>query len=225
MIDNKKICFIICTNNELLLSECLEYIKRLYVPEGYNIDAITITEAKSMTSGYNEGMHTSDAKYKIYLHQDVFIINRYCLYDLLEIFNSDKKIGMIGMVGYKKVSEYGVMWLEERFGSNPIYGSGEYAECDFSDYRYSVADGIIDVKVVDGLLLATSTDVEWDEQFDAWDFYDASQSMRMLNAGYRVVVPHQRVPWFVHDDGQFLSMWNYNKYRKLFLDKYMGKKD
>lgn len=224
-MDNKQFCFIICTNNEILLGECMEYLKMLYVPVGYTVDALTITEAKSMTSGNNEGMRASEAKYKIYMHQDVFITNRYFLYDLLDIFNMDTRIGLIGMVGYAKISEDAVMWHEKRYGANPMYGSGEYKYTDFGSYRYSVSDGVTDVKVADGLLLATQYDIEWDEEFDAWDFYDASQCVRFSDAGYRVVVPNQRVPWFVHDDGLYLSVWNYNRYRKLFMTKYMNRDD
>ena len=41
----------------------------------------------------------SSAKYKIYMHQDVFIVNRYFIYDVISIFNADKAIGVIGLVG------------------------------------------------------------------------------------------------------------------------------
>ncbi len=223
-MDNKKICFIVCTNNDLYLGECIEYINRLIVPVGYTIDLLTITEATSMTSGYNEGMRNTDAKYKVYMHQDTFIINRHFLQDIIDIFSSDEKIGLIGMVGYPKMAESGVMWYETRVGSVPMYGAKEgYIDADFSDYRYDIKEGFTDVSVADGLLLATSRDILWDEEFDGWDFYDATQCTRFKQAGFRVVVPVQKVPWAVHDDGMYLTMWNYNKYRKKFLDKYAKK--
>ena len=36
-----------------------------------------------MTSGYNNAMKKTDAKYKVYLHQDVFILNHNFLMDIL----------------------------------------------------------------------------------------------------------------------------------------------
>ena len=69
-----------------------------------------------MTSGYNEAMNASDAKYKVYLHQDVLIRNRKLLYDILDIF-SEKNIGMIGTVGTAELSNDGVMWNGSRCGS------------------------------------------------------------------------------------------------------------
>ena len=63
----------------------LRYIQKLIVPEGYEIELLEIRDAGSMTEGYNEGLHTSNAKYKIYMHQDVFIVYPYFLFSILEI--------------------------------------------------------------------------------------------------------------------------------------------
>lgn len=85
-MDNHKFAIIICANDDLLLKECRHYIDHLVIPEGYNTELFTVREAASMTRGYNEAMLASDAKYKIYIHQDVFILNRYILEDLLSVF-------------------------------------------------------------------------------------------------------------------------------------------
>ena len=66
-------CFIACVNNDLLMNECIRYIDRLYVPDGWTVDVITVREAHSMAEGYNAAMNESDAAIKICLH----IINRH----------------------------------------------------------------------------------------------------------------------------------------------------
>ena len=99
-MNDKKICFIICSTSRLYTEECLHYINHLNVPEGYQVDALTVEDAKSMAAGYNEAMQASDAKYKVYLHQDVFIINHDFIKDVLEIFQKDSQIGMIGAVQF-----------------------------------------------------------------------------------------------------------------------------
>ena len=66
-MDEKKIAFIICVNNELYFEECVYYINRLIIPEGFSTDVIAIREADSMCAAYNAGMQSSDAKYKICL--------------------------------------------------------------------------------------------------------------------------------------------------------------
>lgn len=221
-MDNHKFAFIICTNNDTYLQECLHYIDSLVIPEDFDIDILTILNASCMTGGYNEGMQSSDAKYKIYMHQDVFILNRYFLFDILSIFNSDKNIGMIGMVGYPVVSRSGFMWHEKRVGAIPLYGASKaYPSADYSEYRYNIEDGIQDVALIDGLMMITCQDLSWnDELLKHWDFYDAFQSMNFLLNGYRIVAPVQKLPWFLHDDGKYLSMWNYDQYRRLFMKEY-----
>lgn len=53
-MNEKKICFIMCTNNAQYEAEAMHFISKLHVPQGYEIDAISIRDAKSLTSGYNE---------------------------------------------------------------------------------------------------------------------------------------------------------------------------
>lgn len=221
-MNEHKFAFIICTNNELYLSECLHYISLLAIPEGYETDILTIQDAAGITSGYNEGMRSTDARYKIYMHQDVFITNKYFLSDLLSIFATDPAIGMIGMVGYPVISATGFMWYEECYGAVPLYGGRHaYPDADFSAYRYHIEDGIQDVALIDGLMMITCQDIPWNEDIlQDWDFYDAFQSIAFLQAGLRVVVPIQELPWFIHDDGKIVSLWNYDKYRKIFMEKY-----
>ena len=74
-MNEKQIAFIICANNAQFYNECVWYIEKLVVPEGYSTDILCIQEAESMAEGYNAGMKASDAKYKVYLHQDTFILN------------------------------------------------------------------------------------------------------------------------------------------------------
>ena len=216
MIDERKICFIICSNKEYYLEECLFYINQLEVPEGYTIDFISISEAQSMTSGYNEGMNATDAKYKIYMHQDVFILYKGFLQSILDIFHSDSSIGMIGMIGATKMSVGGVMWHSCREGM--LYG---YLDAgDYNTYKYRLEDGLHEVEAIDGLMMITCEDIPWrEDKFDGWDFYDVSQSLEFRRQGWKIVVPEQMSPWCKHDDG-VVNLINYNKYRKICMAEY-----
>lgn len=222
-----KFCFIICTNNSLLLEESIHYINHLILPAGYEIDLLTISDSASMTAGYNEAMAASDAKYKIYMHQDVFILNKNILSDLLAIFHSDPLIGMIGMVGYDTVSPDGIMWHKKRYG-NLYQSKPEYVYPKLSEYNYSVIhDKFSYVAEIDGFFMATSSDLPWNtELLKDWDFYDAFQSISFLLHGYKIAVPMQRHPWCMHDDNKFPNLYHYNHYRHIFMrtyGKYLGK--
>jgi spore maturation protein CgeB len=212
-----KICFIICTNDEQQLQECLLYLSLLKVPEGYETELLTITDAKSMTSGYNEAMNASDAKYKIYLHQDSFIVKRDFLDEMLKLFKKDKKIGMMGIVGAEKLSKDGVMWHEQRCGN--FYRLDELIKGGY-DSIVHLKRGIKEVEVIDGFFMATQYDIPWREDLlDGWDFYDVSQCMEFRRAGYKIVVPGQKEVWVNHVCGA-PSFWHYNQYRELVLGEY-----
>lgn len=218
-----KFAFIICTNDALLLQECLHYIDHLIVPEGFEVDILTIPDAACMTQGYNEAMQASDARYKIYMHQDVFILNKYILTDILSIFASDPLIGMIGMVGYEEIAQTGVMWQAMGFG-NLYMRNPDTPYPPLPDYRYSVTgDGYGYAAAIDGFLMVTSQDIPWDtEKLDGWDFYDAFQSIRFLLNGYKIAVPIQRHPWCLHDDNKFPNLFQYNRYRHIFMQQFQA---
>lgn len=214
-MNDKKICFIMCVNNKDYEEEQSYYMKSLKVPEGYEMEILEVKDAASMTAGYNEGMYASDAKYKVYMHQDVFIVNKNFIADMLQIF-SDEKIGMLGMVGATKLPENSIMWYGPRVGKlyyNSIYEAGE-SEIGEINGAYE------EVEALDGLLMATQYDIPWREDlFQDWDFYDASQSQEFVRAGYKVVVPNQPQAWCIHDDG-FFNLKNYYKNRKIFQQEY-----
>ncbi len=213
-MNEKKICFIICTNDDFFFSECIKYIQRLEVPEGIEIDLMEIRDAISMTAGYNEGMRSSDAKYKVYMHQDVFIRNKYFICDILDLFAKNEGIGLIGLVGSPVLPANGVMWHGKRIFGDEEISSGGCRNC-------VKENGYWEVEAVDGLLMATQYDVPWREDlFDGWDFYDISQCYEMQRAGYMTVVPAQKEPWFIHDDKEVTNLWNHNKYRQKFLIEY-----
>ncbi|MBR3308010.1 MAG: glycosyltransferase family protein [Lachnospiraceae bacterium] len=218
-MDDKKFCFIICTDREEYLKECTYYISHLRIPDGYSAELLPIRECRSMASGYNEGMAASDAKYKIYMHQDVFILNPNFLKDLLMVFSTDKHIGMVGMLGVERLSPDAVVWNSIRVGN--VYDPAQ-EQPDYAFYSWHPEEGVTDVEYAEGMLLATNRDLRWREDlFDGWSFYDASQGFEFRTHGYRVVVPEQRIPWVAHEDS-IVNVFAYDKYRKIFMREYMG---
>ncbi|MBD5524390.1 MAG: methyltransferase domain-containing protein [Lachnospiraceae bacterium] len=218
-VDDKKICFIICSSNELYTGECLYYINHLRIPAGYQIEVLTVEDAVSMAAGYNEGMQSSDAKYKVYLHQDVFIVNTDFIQDFLKIFQADEQIGMIGMVGAPQLPASGIMWETKRCGAI-------YAPAYFHDAlsRFD-GDTLTEVEAIDGLLMITQYDIPWREDlFDKWDFYDCSQSQEFIRQGYKVVVPALETPWCLHDS-VLADLSAYDGERIKFLQEYFMQED
>ena len=84
-LDESKICFIACVNDQKLYEESLKYISKLIIPAGMRIDCLSVEDADSMCAGYQQAMMSSDAKYKIYMHQDVFIQDEEFLINIVEL--------------------------------------------------------------------------------------------------------------------------------------------
>lgn len=216
-MNKKKICFIMCVNDEQYEEECIRYIHQLNVPEGYETEQLSVWGASSMAAGYNEGMKKSDAKYKVYLHQDVFVVHKDFIRDLLKLFE-DSEIGMIGMVGSPTLPADGVMWSGGRIGALFTSNVKEAGPAIIG----AVPKPYGEVEAVDGLLIATQTDIPWREDlFKGWDFYDISQSMEFRKRGYKVAVPYMEYPWCLHDDG-FINLAAYFEWRNVFLQEYGG---
>ena len=219
MQDDMEICFIICTNNPVYAQECIYYVNHLNVPDGIQVDILTVEDAASLTAAYNESMQCSKAKYKVYLHHDTFIINHDFIKDCLSIFNKNPQIGMIGNVGCKNMPETGVMWDADRYGmlyEQHIYETKLLANAIDPDLEY------LEVDAIDGFIMVTQYDIPWREDlFDKWDFYDCSQSMEFKRRGYQVVVPNMKQPWCVHDCG-FINLKNYDGEKEKFIAEYLN---
>ncbi len=217
MVDENKICFIICANDETQLQECILYLSLLHVPKGCETDLIIVRDAVSMAAGYNEGMAASDAKYKIYLHQDTFIVESLFLDKVLELFRGDEGIGMVGIIGIEQLPGDGIMWHGKRCGN--FYRLEELLEKGVDDVEQQ-RSGSREVEAVDGFLMATQYDIPWREDiFCGWDFYDISQCMEFRRAGYRIVVPGQKENWVIHCC-ESPSLWHYEENRHIFLKEY-----
>lgn len=213
------ISFIVCTNNELLFNSIYQFILALNVPKGYDIEVLPIVGAKSMCSGYNQGMKASKGKYKIYIHQDLYIFNRNILQNILDIFEN-KDIGLIGVVGAKEIPA-SLVWWEAPTKIGKVYEHRDsIAELKFNEVNGKYEE----VSLVDGLIIATQYDIPWREDIcDGWHFYDIAQCIEFLLRGKKVVVPNQETPWCLHYGDGKSSMDDYLYYRGIVLHEYFLK--
>ena len=225
-MNDRKICFIAAVDDMQKAEECCKYINHLIIPDGYEIDFITITEAESMAGAYQNGMENTDAKYKVYLHQDAFIINPDFIQDVMAVFNADSNIGMIGLLGIDylpenadfdnkwnagSVIEYRgyrtdivsedmfYQWKEQLKDYVPEISKKEYSSIE-SNGSDSISVFVKKVCAVQGFCMVTSVDIPWtQESVFGWNYADIAHAIDMQKAGYSVVIPYQKTPWCYHD--------------------------
>ena len=196
-----EIVFVICTNDDDYLDECRYYIEKLRMPEGVSVSVVPIRNPQSMTSGYNDALKQAKAKYKIFLHQDVFIVNRDFINEIISCFNKDDNIGIIGIAGTRKLIN-AQAWSSLDVGG--CYSIGTFSGLGLVGVKPDISDPVGEYEeadYVDGMLMATSCDIDWDERIDAFHFYDLSQCIRYREKGLKTVVIKQGEPWIFHDFG------------------------
>lgn len=216
-MNDQQICFITCVSNPAQYEQSLHYQRSLHVPEGFSIDWISIPESENMARGYNTAMKSSQAKYKIYLHQDVYILQPYFLDELIQLFEKHEQLGMVGVAGAATIPTNGIWW-ESPYLYGKVYSShsGRIYPLEFRLIQQAYER----VRAIDGLIMATQIDLPWrDDVFSGSFFYDTSQSLEMIKAGYEVGVWNQTAPWCIHDCG-IVNLVGYEHYRQLFIDHY-----
>ncbi|WP_347814334.1 glycosyltransferase [Alkalihalobacillus sp. LMS39] len=216
--NEKKICFISCVKDPLKYQESLSYIRSLAIPEGYEIEYRMVENAESITSGYQAMMNNSNAKYKVYIHEDVFIMNKNFLFDILSLFEKNPILGMIGTVGAKSIPHSCIWWDSvEKYGKIFESHTGQMERYSYNDIKADYET----VHAIDGLIMITQYDLPWrDDVVTGWHFYDLSQSIEFQKAGFEVGIPKQVRPWVMHDCGLRHISNEYEKERKTFHRHY-----
>lgn len=211
-----KVAFIVCYNNMMYMRECMDYISWLNIPEGVETEVIGITDADSMAAGYNAAMNSSNAKYKVYLHQDVFILNNNFIKDIISIFENQVEYGMLGVVGSNRIVTDAMYWKNWNIGKVFAWDGLNTGFARLDEVKGSLEC----VKAIDGLIMITQYDIPWRKDiFDGFDFYDISQSQEFMLAGYKIGVVYQVQPWCHHDCGAS-KLSTYDIYRKRFCETY-----
>lgn len=217
-MQHNKMCFITCLNDEVLYDESVRYINSLHVPDDFEVEIIAIRDAKSLTEGYNRAMRMSDAKYKVYLHQDTLIINKTFINDVVSMFTKYPKLGMMGVIGAEKLPPSGTWWKANvKYGK--VFESSREGRLKIFENN-EVSGDYQPVEAVDGLILMTQYDINWrDDLFKGWHMYDISQAMEFKKAGYDIGVPRQEDCWCLHDCGP-LNLDGYEVQRTIFVQEY-----
>ena len=194
-VDNKKIAIIFCTNDNEMRLECEAYLRTLKVPDDYSLEVIEVVNAKSMTSGYNAAIINTHAKYKLYIHHDVWIIEPNVLLELIQTVQKFDDLKLVGVVGSGNLYIGGGWFEGENLEKNFVKICQNYEiETHLTEYIGKDVDcvGTLNDKIklyrakaIDGVFMFTTIDVPWREDvFTNWHFYDISECVEYVKRGY-----------------------------------------
>jgi glycosyltransferase involved in cell wall biosynthesis len=213
-MDAKKIAFIIAINNEEKYEQCFKYLSFLRIPEGFFVDVVGISDFKNLANAFNLGMHSSDAKYKVYITETTWIYHQNFIEDMISVFDANNSIGILGMSGTISIPIDGICeHSKHKIGKVVSQSSGIIHNYKSLDSYYE------EVQSLDGYLMATQYDVQWREGlFSTDDFSAVSQCLEYKRAGYIAVVVQQNMAWVsanLKDNDEINE-----KDKNVFLDEY-----
>lgn len=221
--DEQKIAVFFCTNDSQYASECVAYLKRLEIPSRMKMEIIEIWNAPGMAAGYNAAMMSTDAKYKLYIHHDTFLLQQDIMVKLVDVFSSRESLGMLGIFGSTNLQD-SALWYKSSWDESRL---NLYQDAVLEIHR-SVSEknqGIIEAaEAIDGVFIATSKDVYWREDlFDGWHFYDISQGYEFRKYGYETAFYMDSKIWALHETTMKKDpIDTYEKYRRIFQREYLN---
>ncbi|MDB4330328.1 glycosyltransferase family protein [bacterium] len=166
------------------------------------IQIIPIMDAMSIFHGYNEGIKKAKYDIKVFIHEDVDLLDISWYDQIVNAFTLDPKIGLVGLVGTRKHDDFGFWWFS---GSQHVVGSVySYNKKKLWTFNH-INSPYTEVECVDGFFMATNKSIPFDENLKSKKFflglYDSDYAREMVKRGYKIVtVPH--VAWHLGGDGE-----------------------
>ncbi|WP_373229942.1 glycosyltransferase [Cohnella sp.] len=219
-MNRNKICFITSVQDPSIYQETIAYIRALDVPKGFEVETVYVQEAADGISvAYQHAMEHSDAKYKIYVRSNVYLVNRNLLIELIDLFRNHLQLGLAGIAGASYVP-LSLSWEDAKeragiyFGNSPSQSMAEVRLGEDEQPYQPMA-------ILSDTFLATQYDVKWDTDFSGEHFLGALHALQFRKEGYQVGVPRQSKPWCLVDKDERLDGSEQEALeRKLFLQAY-----
>jgi len=161
----------------------------------YELIVIDNSENKfSIFEAYNLGVEKSLGDIMCFIHDDIIIHTEGWGQILLEVFNSDNKIGLVGIAGTKMKTKMPSAWWEGREDDNYI--------CIIQHFKREVTEtwnngfnknALEEVVAIDGvfMVLKKNTDVKFDKSMIGFHSYDLNLSFEVKRQNLKIVVTNQ----------------------------------
>ena len=213
MVEKPSISVVVCSIDERKARRIREHYRRLL--RGRLAEIVQITDARSLSEGYNRGFRQTCGEIVIFSHDDIEIISDDFAKRLLRHFETHD---VVGVAGPSKL--VGPSWIS----SGPPHIHGMVAHrLESGGYQLHLYGPPTDTaQALDGLFFAARRKVcetvQFDEEiFDGFHYYDLDFTFRSFEAGYRLKVGADIL--LFHDSlGSYDAKWT--KYGARFEKKF-----
>lgn len=191
---NNKLLFIIIGDDNQIISENVEYLNNLVLPKEIEAEYCIISQKDNISNALETGRIQSDAHYKVYLDQNVYIIDKDLVLKFIKLFDSDSQITMAGVRGYYYDGKSGNMIGCNRYMR---YANG----CRLQELKEGEMSGIIDVAAIDESFVMTVDDTEWTGSNKKEQVI--KKCIELKSKGHRTIVWKGDTPSVLFDNGIF----------------------
>ncbi|MCI6231631.1 MAG: glycosyltransferase [Selenomonas sp.] len=224
-MDENKIILIVYKHDEAAYQRLAKQITLLQPPVLHGrlltIELAAVAGTGNKAAAYNAAMEQSDARYKVYLDDDILFLHPALLQMIVQAFDTTERAGMIGIWG----------------SSLPLHGDFRHAQKNYGHYVWRDpqngknhhvfgAPGVWfqRVQAVDGSCLATCVDVPWDEEVDE-AFLATAHACALRAKGWETYVPvrlKQSMAFIATHPSAYFSKEQevFEQARKGFLSRY-----
>lgn len=187
------ISIIICSTSHTLCDITYNNIKDTI---GVNYEIILIDNSQnkfSIFSAYNEGLKKSKYPILVFIHEDIMFRTGNWGELICKAFNSNKEIGMIGVIGSTMIFDISWGWWSAPQIGRIIQSNKTTERKNLFVTNHNNTPHLIDAVVCDGLFLAFPRIIFDKVSFDTKTYkgfhgYDMDISMQVLESGYKIKI-------------------------------------
>ena len=216
MAEKPSISVVVCSIDERKARRIREHYRRLL--RGRLAEIVQITDARSLSEGYNRGFRQTSGEIVIFSHDDIEIVSDdFAKRLLIHLETHD----VVGVAGTSKL--VGPSWITS--GSPHIHGIVAHHHPGQGYQIEAYGDPTDRAQALDGVFFAARraicAAVPFDEEtFDGFHYYDLDFTFRSFEAGYRLKVCTDIL--LVHESGgSFDAKWA--EYAARFEKKFHGR--
>jgi hypothetical protein len=184
---------IVSTKDESILNSTLlpslEFTKKyLLDKELPELQIVIVSGEHSLSKNYNSGIDKSVYKMKFFIHDDLNINDKNeppFLIKVNDFMNLNQDVGLVGLVGTSEKPK-GFWWNCKRSSI-----SGHVLNREGLYWDWKIEQPFYYVNLIDGMFMATQTDIRFSEDIEGFNFYDLDYCQKIKTNGYKIaVIPH-----------------------------------
>jgi hypothetical protein len=179
---------VICSKNKEL---CDQLVANINQTIGIPFELEISIGSDSITQAYESGMRKSTHNFCLFLHEDVLFQSQNWGKSLLNHFNKDSSLGLIGVAGSKNHTLVPSAWWDCSEKDKVIRIVQHKPDTQKEDQNQGFeAIKVVEVAVIDGVFMALRKEVgaHFDQTLSGFHGYDLDLSLAVQEKGYKVAV-------------------------------------